>query len=227
MMEAPVPSEARFNAMKRKTGFLLAGLATVGGAVAGAGLLNNRRPGRGEWLHVTVFSEPGYQGRNKRLIWTGGERKVVPLTRVQLPRIGSIRLERRMYCFEPEVQPPDMYILRQALIERLDRRDQEDSMFGFIAVNQLARMFSVRLWEPVPESEAGSGVRLWAGRPGDPRSAHDEVASPDRAASSIEAAVPGARSWHDILTDTPDLGSWSTRTRYLELGNHGGRSPRS
>lgn len=175
----------------------------------------------------------GYQGRNKRLIWTGGERKVVPLTRVQLPRIGSIRLERRVYCFEPEVQPPDMYILRQALIERLDRRDQEDSMFGFIAVNQLARIFSVRLWEPVPESEAGSGVRLWAGRPGEPRSAHDGVASPDRAAPSpdraapsIEAAVPGARSWHDILADTPDLGFWSTRTRYLELGYHGGNSPR-
>ncbi|MER5367879.1 hypothetical protein [Streptomyces sp. NPDC002722] len=213
--------------MKRRTGFLLAGLAAVGGAVAGAGLLHNRRPGRGEWLHVTVFSEPGYQGRNKRLIWTGGERKVVPLTRIQLPRIGSIRLERRVYCFEPEVQPPDMYILRQALIERLDRRDQEDSMFGFIAVNQLARMFSVRLWEPVPESEAGSGVRLWAGRPGDPRSARDAVASPDRAEPSVEAAVPGARSWHDILADTPDLGSWSTRTRYLELGYHGGNSPRS
>lgn len=44
--------------MKRKTGFLLAGLAAVGGAVAGAGLLHNRRPGRREWLHVTVFSEP-------------------------------------------------------------------------------------------------------------------------------------------------------------------------
>ncbi|MEL5958665.1 hypothetical protein AADR41_28555 [Streptomyces sp. CLV115] len=212
--------------MKRKTGFLLAGLATVGGAVAGAGLLRNRRSGRREWLHVTVFSEPGYQGRSRRLIWTGGERKVVPLTRIQLPRIGSIRLERRMYCFEPEVQPPDMYILRQALIERLDHRDQEDSMFGFIAVNQLARMFSVRLWEPVPESEAGSGVRLWAGRPGSPLSAHDEVASSGKAATSVEEAGPGARTWHDILADTPDLGPWSTRARYLELGHHGGNSPR-
>ncbi|MCX4846458.1 hypothetical protein [Streptomyces sp. NBC_00893] len=225
--------------MKRKTRFLLAGLATVGGAVAGAGLLHNRRPGRGEWLHVTVFSEPGYQGRSKRLIWTGGERKVVPLTRLQLPRIGSIRLERRVYCFEPEVQPPDMYILRQALIERLDRRDPEDSMFGFIAVNQLARMFSVRLWEPVPESEAGSGVRLWAGRPGSPLSAHDEVASSDKAATSQkaatydkaatsgEAATSGARTWHDILADTPDLGPWSTRARYLELGYRDASSPRS
>ncbi|WP_189548096.1 hypothetical protein [Streptomyces gelaticus] len=213
--------------MKRKTRFLLAGLATVGGAVAGAGLLHNRRPGRREWLHVTVFSEPGYQGRIKRLIWTGGERKVVPLTRVQLPRIGSIRLEWRVYCFQPEVQPPDMYILRQALIERLDRADPEGGMFGIIAANQLARMFSVRLWEPVHESEARSGVRLWAGRPGSPLSAHDEVASSDKAVTSGEAAVPGARTWHDILADTPDLGSWSTRTRYLELGYHDGSSPRS
>ncbi|WP_385621600.1 hypothetical protein PXH67_23625 [Streptomyces sp. P8-A8] len=120
-----------------------------------------------------------------------------------------------------------MYILRHAVTERLDRTDPEDGMFGFIAVNQLARMFSVGLWEPVREPEARSGVRLWAGCPGSPRSAHDEVASPDRAATSIEAAVPGARSWHDILADTPDLGSWSTRTRYLELGYHGGKNPRS
>ncbi|MEU9462740.1 hypothetical protein [Streptomyces sp. NPDC048312] len=222
-----MPSEARFDAMKRKTGFLLAGLATVGGAVAGAGLLHSRRPGRRERLHVTVFSEPGYRGRNMRLTWTGGERELVPLTRVQLPRIGSIRLERLVYRFRPEVQPPNMYILRHAVAERLDRTDPEDGMFGFIAVNQLARMFSVGLWEPVREPEARSGVRLWAGRPGNPRSAHDEVASPDRAATSTEAAAPGARSWHDILADTPDLGSWSTRTRYLELGYHGGRSPRS
>src|SRR5882757_9126059 len=100
MMEAPVPSEARCRVpMNRKTGFLLAGLASVGGAVAGAGLLHNRRPDRRERLHVTVFSEPGYMGRNERVTWTGGEREVVPLTRVQLPRIGSIRLERLVYRF--------------------------------------------------------------------------------------------------------------------------------
>ncbi|MEU4503976.1 hypothetical protein [Streptomyces sp. NPDC024089] len=55
--------------MKRRTGFLLAGPATVGGAVAGAGLLHNRRPGRGERLHVTVFGEPGYRGLSMRLTW--------------------------------------------------------------------------------------------------------------------------------------------------------------
>ncbi|MEU9318846.1 hypothetical protein [Streptomyces sp. NPDC048295] len=213
--------------MKRKTRFLLAGLATVGGAVAGAGLLHNRRPGRREHLHITVFSEPGYRGRNKRLTWSGGEREVVPLTRVQLPCIGSIRLERFVYRFQAEVQPPDMYILRQALIERLDRTDPEAGMFGFIAVNQLAGMFSVGLWEPVRESEARSGVRLWAGRPGTPPSAHGPVVPSGKAATSGEAAVPGARPWHDILADTPDLGSWSTRTRYLELGYHDGSSPHS
>lgn len=88
-------------------------------------------------------------------------------------------------------------------------------------------MFSVGLWEPVRGSEARSGVRLWAERPGRPLSAHDEAASPGKAATSGEAAVPGARTWHDILADTSDLGSWSTRTRYLELGYRDGSSPRS
>ncbi|MEU6927096.1 hypothetical protein [Streptomyces sp. NPDC046631] len=134
-----------------------------------------------------------------------------------------------MYRFQAEVQPPNMYILRQALIERLDRTDPEAGMFGFIAVNQLAGMFSVGLWEPVRESEARSGVRLWAGRPGNPPSVHGQVVRSDKAATSGEAAVPGARPWHAILADTPDLGSWSTRTRtrHLELGYQGGSSPHS
>ncbi|TLS45387.1 hypothetical protein FE633_15070 [Streptomyces montanus] len=217
--------------MNRKTRILLAGLASVGGAVAGAGLLHNRRPDRRERLHVTVFSEPGYMGRNERLTWTGGEREVVPLTRVQLPRIGSIRLERLVYRFQPEVRLPNMYILWHALTERPDRTDPEDGVASFIAMHQLAGTFSVGLWEPVRESEARSGVRLWAGRPGCPLPAHDEgdpsdKADPGKAAASGEAAAPGVQTWHDVLANTPDLGSWSTRTRYLELGYHDGSSPR-
>ncbi|MCL7377952.1 hypothetical protein [Streptomyces sp. 35G-GA-8] len=206
--------------MKRKTGFLLAGLASVGGAVAGAGLLHNRRPDRGERLHVTVFGEPGYLGRNQTLTWAGGEPAVLPLTRVQLPRIGSITLRRLVYRFRPEVRPPNLYILWHALTERQDPTDPEAGVHSFVAMHQLADMFSVGFWEPVPESEARSGVRLWAGRPGHPPPAHDE------GDSSGEAASPGAGPWHDILADTPDLGAWSTRTRYLELGYHGGRGPR-
>ncbi|WP_405576596.1 hypothetical protein [Streptomyces sp. NBC_01092] len=200
--------------MNRKTRILLAGLASVGGAVAGAGLLHNRRPDRREHLHVTVFSEPGYMGRNERLTWTGGVREVVPLTRVQLPRIGSIRLERLVYRFQPEVRLPNMYILWHALTERPDRTDPEEGVLSFIAMHQLAGMFSVGWWEPVRESEARSGVRLWAERPGHPLPAHGEG---DRAG---KAAAPGAQSWQDILANTPDLGSWSTRARYLELGYH-------
>ncbi|GAA2338429.1 hypothetical protein [Streptomyces violaceusniger] len=216
--------------MKRKTRILLTGLASVG-VVAGAGLLHNRRPDRREHLHVTVFSEPGYMGRNQRLTWTGGEREVVPLTRVQLPRIGSIRLERLVYRFQPEVRLPNMYILRHALTERPDRTDPEGGAASFIAMHQLAGMFSVGLWEPVRESEARSGVRLWAGRPGDPLLGHDEgdlpgEAAPGKAAASGEAAAPGAQPWHDVLANTPDLGSWSTRTRYLEFGYHDGSGPR-
>ncbi|MFF7654853.1 hypothetical protein ACFZCY_34305 [Streptomyces sp. NPDC007983] len=205
--------------MKRKTRILLAGLASVGGVV-GAGLLHNRRPDRRERLHVTLFSEPGFMGRNKTLTWTGGEREVVPFSRVQLPRIGSIRLYRLVYRFQPEVRLPNMYFLWHALTERPDRTDPEEGVAGFIAMHQLAGMFSVGEWEPVRESEARSGVRLWAGRPGYPPPAHGE------GDHSGKAAAPGAPPWHDVLANTPDLGSWSTRTRYLELGYHGGSGPR-
>jgi hypothetical protein len=211
--------------MKRKTRILLTGLASVGGAVAGAGLLHNRRPDRRERLHVTVFSEPGYMGRNESLTWSGGEREVVPLTRVQLPRIGSIRLERLVYRFQPEVRLPNMYILWHALTERPDRTDPEGGITSFIAMHQLAGMLSVGFWEPVRESEARSGVRLWAGRPGYPLPAHEE-GDPSGKAAPGKAATSGAQPWHDVVANTPDLGSWSTRTRYLELGYHDGSGPR-
>ncbi|MFF3563562.1 hypothetical protein ACFYXS_26270 [Streptomyces sp. NPDC002574] len=194
--------------MKRKTGILLAGLATLGGAVAGAGLLHNRRADRREHLHVTVFSEPGYRGRNQRLTWTGGKREVVPLARVRLPRIGSIKLERLVYHFQPGVQLPNMLLLWHALTDRPDPGDPESGLPSFIAVHQLAGMFSVGEWLPVPEPEARSGVRLWAGRPGSPPAVRDD------------ADPSGARPWHDVLADAPDLGSWSTRTRWLELRYH-------
>ncbi|MCX4461745.1 hypothetical protein OG585_53565 (plasmid) [Streptomyces sp. NBC_01340] len=47
-----------------------------------------------------------------------------------------------------------------------------------------------------------------------------------KAAAPGEAATPGARPWHDVLANTPDLGSWSTRTPYPELGYHEGSGPR-
>ncbi|MER8158188.1 hypothetical protein [Streptomyces sp. NPDC094472] len=199
--------------MKRKTRILLAGLASVGGAV-GAGMLHNRRPDRRERLYVTFYSEPGYMGRNEKLTWNGGKREVVPLNRIKLPRIGSIRLDRLVYRFQPDVRLPNPYFLWHALTERSDPSDPEDGIVGFIAMHQLAGMFSVGLWEPVRESEARSGVRLWAGRP-----ACDPGAPSGKAAS-------GASRCHDVLANTPDLGSWSTRTRYLELGYHGGSAAR-
>ncbi|MFE5812932.1 hypothetical protein ACFQ6S_05840 [Streptomyces sp. NPDC056479] len=207
--------------MNRKTRILLAGLASVGGVVAGAGLLHNRRPDRREHLHVTVFSEPDYMGRNESLTWAGGEHEVVPLTRIQLPRMGSVRLERFVYRFQPEVRPPNMYILWHALTERPDRTDPESGVASFIAMHQLAGMFSMGFWETVSESEARSGVRLWAGRPGHPLPANHE------GDPSGKPASPGAQPWHDVLANTPDLGSWSTRTRYLELGYHDASGPRA
>ncbi|MFF3255909.1 hypothetical protein ACFYWP_33875 [Actinacidiphila glaucinigra] len=171
-------------------------------------MLHNRRPDRRERLHVTVFSEPGYMGRNQTLTWAGGEREVVPLTRVQLPRIGSIRLERLVYRFQPEVRLPNMYILWHALTERSDRLDPEDGVAGFIAMHQLAGMFSVGLWEPVRESEARSGVRLWAGRPG--------ICCPRTTRGTLPGRRPPAR-WRLpvrlLLFPAPGLGttSWPVR----------------
>ncbi|MFF7211694.1 hypothetical protein ACFZAU_14350 [Streptomyces sp. NPDC008238] len=171
-------------------------------------------------------------GRNETLTWTGGEREVVPLTKVPLPRIGSIRLERLVYRFQPEVRIPNLYILWHALTERPDRTDPEGGLASFIAINQLAGMFSAGLWEPVPESRARSRLRLWAGRPAHLLPANAErgasgKAAPGKVAGSRGAAVPGTEPWHDVLANTPDLGSWSTRTRYLELGYHDARGPRS
>ncbi|GAA1106871.1 MULTISPECIES: hypothetical protein [Streptomyces violaceusniger group] len=221
--------------MKRKTRILLAGLASVGGAVTAAGMLHNRRPDRRELLHATVYSEPGYRGRNQTLTWNGHKHEVVPLNRVQLPRIGSITLDRLVYRFKPDVRLPNMRFLWHALTERPDRTDPEGGVASFIAMHELAGMFSAGWWEPVRESEARSGVRLWAGRPGHPPPAHDEggpsgdaaprEAAPRKAAFG-EAAASDAQPWCDILANTPDLGSWSTRTRYLELGYHAGSGPR-
>lgn len=230
--------------MKRRNTVLLAGLASVGGAV-GAGLAHHLRPERRERLYVTVFCEPGYLGRNKRLTWNGGGHELVPLTRLQLPRVGSIRLERLVYRFRPAVRLPSMYFLRHAVAGRLGRTDPEDAVIaGAVAMNQLAGMFSAGEWERVPADEARSGVRLWAVRPGSAppvpgegepsgKSGSGAATSGEAAAGESsgeaaagEAAAPDARPWHDVLADTPDLGAWSTRTRYLELGHHDGRGSR-
>jgi hypothetical protein len=217
--------------MKRKSRILLAGLASVG-AVAGAGVLHNRRPDRRERLFATLYSEPGYTGRNETLTWAGGGRRIVPFARVQLARIGSIRLERFVYRFQPDVRPPNMRILWHALTERNDTdADAEGGVYSLIAIHQLAGMFSVGWWETVRESEARSGVRLWAGRPGSALPPHDDAVpagetGPSEAASDGEAGAPGAHSWHDVMADVPDVGPWSTRTRYLELGYHAATGPR-
>lgn len=196
--------------MKRRTGIFLAGLAC---AVAGAGLLHNRRPDRRERLHVTIFNEPGYMGRNQTLTWTGGEREVVPLTRVSLPRIGSIRLERLVYRFQPEVRLPNMYILWHALTERPDRSDPEEGVASFIAMHQLAGMFSVGLWEPVRESEARSSATL--GRASRPSAARARRGGPFREAGFRQGGgfQRGGRSRHPALARRP--GQYA-RPRLLE-----------
>lgn len=208
--------------MKRSTGAVLAGLAAGGAAVA-AGVRHNRRPDRRELLYVTLFAEPGFVGRNQQLEWRGGGRhEVVARSQVELATVGSIRLERLVYRFRPEVRPPNPYFLWQAVAERRDRHDPEEGLAAVIAVNQLARMFSFGYWEPVREPVARSGVRLWAARPGKPLPGNGGGDAGRNGGGDGDG--DGGGSWRDVMADTPDLGAWGARTRYLELGYHGGDS---
>lgn len=191
--------------MKRSTGVVLAGLAAAGGAAVAAGVRHNRRPDRREHLYVTLFAEPGFVGRNQQLEWRGGGRhEVVARAQLELPSVGSVRLERLVYRFQPQVRPPNPYFLWHAVTDRRDRHDPEEGLAAVVAVNQLARMLSFGYWERVSEPAARSGVRLWAARPGKRRPADGDG--------------NGGGTWHDVMADTPDLGAWGGRTRYLELG---------
>ncbi|SCK44484.1 hypothetical protein H181DRAFT_03931 [Streptomyces sp. WMMB 714] len=212
--------------MNRSTGYLLAGLASA----IGAGLLHNRWSGRGEHLHATVFSEPGYRGRTRYLTWTGGKPKVVPLRKAGLPRVGSIKIERSVYRFRPAVRLPNLPLLWYALTEPSDPEDPEENLLGLIALNELASTFSAGYREPVRPSAARSGVRLRAGHPGAVAPARGRRARSGRTApgtaASGKGAASGAEPWHDVLADTSDLASWGTRVRYLELGYLRGRFSR-
>ncbi len=89
--------------MNRKTRFLLAGVASA----IGAGLLHNWS-GRGEHLHATFFSEPGYMGSFRRLTWTGGKPEAVALSKLGSPSVGSIKLERTVLRFRPAARLPNL-----------------------------------------------------------------------------------------------------------------------
>ncbi len=101
-------------------------------------------------------------------------------------------------------------------------------MLGLIALNELASAFSPGCREPVRPSAARSGLRLWAGHTRVVASARSRRARSRKTASGTAAsgsvgsgkvALPGAEPWHDALADTPDLASWGSRVRYLELGS--------
>ncbi|GGO44192.1 hypothetical protein GCM10012287_09200 [Streptomyces daqingensis] len=198
--------------MNRKTRFLLTGVASA----IGAGLLHSWS-GRGEHLLATVFSEPGYRGSVRHLTWTGGKPEVVALGKLGLPSVGSIKIEQSVFRFRPAARLPNPPILWYALTEPSDRTDPEEGVLGLIALNELASVFSPGYREPVRPSAARSGVRLWAGHPRVAASARSRRAL-SRGTASGSAAVSGAEPWYDVLADAPDLASWGSRVRYLELG---------
>lgn len=230
----------------------MAGLASAGGAVAGARLLRGGRAGRAERLYVTVFSEPGYLGANRTLTCAGDARSIVPLSRMRLPRIGSLRLEREVYRFRPSIAVPSVRLLWQAVTERPDPTEAEGDLIRMIAMHQVLGMVSLGGWEPADAAEDGGdgtgtavrtaggrargvgrlGVRLWAERPTGSRGSRGAGSGGVGGARSVgpkDAGAGGDRGgadgggadggpWREVLASTPDVGAWSTRTRYLELG---------
>ncbi|WP_242185459.1 hypothetical protein [Saccharopolyspora soli] len=195
---------------------MLAGIASVGGAIAGAGLHQRYQLHREERLGVTLYSEPNYRGLRQTLMCAKSPGKVHSLSETRLPRVASIRVQRFAYTFRPALGVVEM--LWAAVTSIADREDPEAAIFRWVTVVSLFDVLNPSAWRVVrdPAGDKQSWVRLWADQPTYPLPPPDEAARPDR------------EPWHDILTDTPDVGPWSRRTRYLELGvgnpNHLGSS---
>jgi hypothetical protein len=72
---------------------------------------------------------------------------------------------------------------------------------GRAAASFLLGLVQPRAWQVEREltEHVRTWVRLWTDQPVDPPPSDQ-------------------RRWHEVRTDTADLGPWRTRTRYLELG---------
>jgi hypothetical protein len=192
--------------VKRRTRIVIAGIASVGGAVAGAQLYLRHQAERMENFGVTLYSQPNYRGTRRTLPCLPSPQNVCALSETRLPRVGSIRVQRVTDTFRPAlfyVATLPGWVLR-AVLEH-DEREPGDWLD--IAAPML-NVLNPSQWraDRHPAGDRQSWVRLWADQPTYPLPSRDDAAGPD-----------GPR-WHDVLTDIPDLGPWSTRTRYLEFG---------
>lgn len=191
--------------IQRRTKLVMSGLAAVGGAIAGSQLYLRYLAEREDYLGVTLYSEANYRGRSRILTRAGNPHAFCSLGEVGLPRVGSIRVERMIDAMRPALLNAALAWpwARGAILAAIARDFDEARDSAGHAGSLLASAVNPGLWriEPALTSEKRSWVRLWADRPTHPVPSRDDD-----------------QLWHDVLTDTPDLGSWGTRTRYLQLG---------
>jgi hypothetical protein len=198
--------------VKRGTKAAIAALAALGGAVTGSHLYLRYLANREDNLRVTVYSEPHYRGLRRTLTLARIPQGVCSLSDTGLPRIGSIRLER----VSDAVRPALLNVVagwswvRSSAIAVISREFDEALESSQTAVNLLADALNPEGWrlERGLGGDLRSSVRLWADRPTYPAPPVDDEAGSD------------GQPWYDVLTDTPDLGPWSARLRYLQLGVH-------
>ncbi len=197
-------------AMKRSSRVLMAGLASVGGAIAAAGFQQTHRLRQGERLGVTLYGKPHYRGAHETLAFDPNGSNIRPLSATRLTRVGSIRVQRFVNTFRPALDAPEM--LWSSVADRTS--SEHPTLLRLIAVH---RFLDPESWQVVrePSGDKQSWVRLWAERPTHPLPQRDESAAPDE------------QPWFDVLVDTPDLGPWRNRARYLELGIRNPHPPRS
>ncbi|MFC0113978.1 hypothetical protein [Kibdelosporangium aridum] len=191
--------------VKRRTKLAMAAIASIGGVIAGGRLYLRHQLEPEKYLGVTLYSEPHYRGRSQTLTRADTPCSV---SETGLPRVGSIRVQRYTGGFRPAVlELPLAWGWVRSSITSLISRDLEGAReSGSNAADLMRSALDPRSWhaERDPALDVQSWVRLWADRPTYP--ADDELAG------------SGEQPWYDVLTDTPDLGPWTTRARYLELG---------
>jgi len=194
----------------RRTKLAIAAVASLGGVIAGGRFYLRHQLEREDHLGVTLYSEPHYRGRSQTLARARGAQRFRSLSETGLPRVGSIRVHR----FTDGIRPALINAwlawgwVRSSVISTISQDFDEAVHSGHNAAALMLTVLDPGSWrvERDPAGDKQSWVRLWADRPTYPVPPRDE------------AAASGRQPWYDVLTDTPDLGPWSARTRYLEVG---------
>lgn len=179
---------------KRKfRGVAASALATGVAAAAAMTYRHHRRQN----VVVTLFSEPHYGGIRQTF---GYDEKAHAVSTTRLPRVGSIRVQRVNYTYRRA------YDLLPLLRGAFSNNKEDREWYGSYAFLALARLIEPSSWlaERDPAGDVQSWVRLWAERPTSPPARYDE------------AERRGAEPWRNFLENTPDVGAWGTRTRYIE-----------